>query len=107
MKRVSNHSLVVVLFVLFVFFHSAARSLECVDLYLDSSLALSKSTTVDLVLQGLRLPVLRLFCGLERRVLPDGSIGVGVNLLNVLRSDTVSEICRELLLEAVRYSSVK
>lgn len=53
-----------------------------------------------LELEGLRFPVFGLFCGLEDRVLADSCMTILENFLDVLRSDTVSEVSGELLLES-------
>lgn len=53
------------------------------------------------VLRALGLPVLRLVGGLEDGVLTDGGMSVLVDLLDVLRANTVSEVGGELLLEAL------
>lgn len=45
-------------------------------------------------------PVLRFVCWLERGVFPDGGIGVGIDLLDVGRSDVICEVGRKLLLES-------
>jgi hypothetical protein len=42
-----------------------------------------------------------LFGRLERRVLTDSLVGRGVDLLNVVRTNVISEVGRELLLESV------
>jgi hypothetical protein len=52
--------------------------------------------------ERLCLPVLVALLGrLERRVLADCRVGVGVDLLHVLGADAVGKVSRELLLEAV------
>ena len=78
----------------------ATVGLEGLDLGLDAGLALGERKAVDLVLEGLRLPVLGLLGGLEGRVLTNGSVGVGVDLLDVLGANAVGKVGRELLLEA-------
>ena len=74
-------------------------SLEGLDLLLDTLPALLERKLGGAELLALRLPVLGLVRGLEGGVLTDCSVGVRVDLLNVLRADTVSEVGRELLLD--------
>ena len=83
-----------------VLVHLDSAGLELLDLLGDALLALLVGEAGGLVLEGLRLPVLRLFGGLERRVLTDRGVSVRVDLLDVLGADTVLEVGRELLLEA-------
>lgn len=58
-------------------------SLELLDLLGDASPALFESELPDLVLEGLGLPVLGLFGGLELGVLADCSMGVSVDFLDI------------------------
>ena len=74
--------------------------LESLDLGLDACLALLERELGSPVLFALRSPVLRLLSGLEGGVLTNGGVRVRENLLNVLRTDAVSKVSRELLLKA-------
>jgi hypothetical protein len=74
-------------------------SLEGLDLLLDTGFALLGSEAVCLVFQRLRLPVL-LFGGLERRILTNGSIGLPIDILDIIGTDTVGEVGGELLFKA-------
>lgn len=74
------------------------------NLGLDTLLLLLLGELEGLVLERLRLPFGDvLLGGLEGRVFTDSLVGVGVDLLNVVRSNTVSKVGRELLLESVRF----
>lgn len=97
MKSIRGH---VNLLVLLVLLYSAA-SLELLNLGCDVGLALGVSKFLGLVLKRLRLPVGSLLCGLERRIFTDGGMSTGVDLLNIVRANTISKIGGELLLEAV------
>lgn len=74
--------------------------LEGLDLLLDASPALLQRKLGSAVLFALGGPVLRLLGGLEGGVLADRGVSIGEDLLNVLGADAVSEVSRELLLEA-------
>ena len=79
-----------------------AGSLEGGDLLLDASAALLAGEGLRAELDGLGLPLGGvLLGGLELGVLADGLVSRGVDLLDVLRADLVSEVGRELLLEAL------
>lgn len=74
------------------------------NLGLDTLLLLLLGELESLVLERLGLPFGDvLLGGLEGRVFTDSLVGVGVDLLNVVRSNTVSKVGRELLLESVRF----
>lgn len=70
------------------------------DLGIDLLLSLVVGESGNGVLLGDSLPVLRLLGGLEGGVLSDGGVSIGVDLLDVLGSDTVGEVGGELLLES-------
>lgn len=73
------------------------------NLGLDTLLLLLLGELESLVLERLGLPLGDvLLGGLEGRVFTDSLVGVGVDLLNVIRSNTVSKVGRELLLESAR-----
>lgn len=73
------------------------------NLGLDTLLLLLLGELESLVLERLGLPLSDvLLGGLEGRVFTNSLIGVGVDLLNVIRSNTVSKVGRELLLESAR-----
>jgi hypothetical protein len=97
MNSIRGH--VNLLLVLLVLLCSAA-SLELLDLGGDVGLALGVSKFLGLVLERFRLPVGSLLGGLERRIFTDGSMGIGVDLLNIVRANTISKIGGELFLEA-------
>jgi hypothetical protein len=70
------------------------------DLLLDPGLPLLVGELGGLVLLGLGSPLGGvLLGGLELGVLSDGGVGGGEDLLDVLGTDTVGEVGRELLLE--------
>lgn len=87
------------LFLLFLL-SSLNASLESSNLLLDLGPALLESQSVCLILQTLGLPVLCLLSGLEGGVFPDSSVRIGVNLLNILGTNAIRKVCRELLLES-------
>lgn len=59
-------------------------SLEGLDLLLDTSFTLLGSEAVSLVFQSFRLPILFLFGGLERGILTNGSIGISIEILDIV-----------------------
>jgi hypothetical protein len=70
------------------------------DLLLDPGIPLLLGELGGPVLLRLGLPLGNvLLAGSELGVLSDGGVGVGEEFLNVLGTDTVSEVGRELLLE--------
>lgn len=89
------------LLVLVLLFRPATARLESLDLRGNPLLALRMGEPLAAVLVALRFPVLVLLSRLERRVLSNGCVSIGENLLNVLGADTVRKVRRELLLEAV------
>jgi hypothetical protein len=98
---VNRIHLLLVLFLLLV----EGTSLELLDLLGNASPALLESEPAVLVLDGLGLPVLALFSGLELWVLADCSMSVSVDLLDIVRADTISEIRCELLLESISFQN--
>ena len=59
---------------------------------------------MGLVLERLGFPVLLLVGRLEGRVLTNGSVGIGVDLLDIIGTNAIREISGELLLEARKWS---
>lgn len=57
--------------------------LECLDLRLDSLLALSMCKTMCLEFERLRFPVFLFFCRLEIGVFADGGVAILVDLFKV------------------------
>ena len=76
------------------------RCLESLDFGLDSSFAFIVGQSWFLVLECFCFPVLRLFGRLERGVLPNSSIRIGINFFDVLGSNTICKIRGKLLLES-------
>ena len=74
--------------------------LEGLDLRLDARLALCERALGSHVLFALRCPVGSLLGGLEGRIFTDSRVSIGVDLLDIFRSNAVREVGRELLLEA-------
>ena len=72
-----------VVFLVLLLGSSVLASLEGLDLGLDAGLALLAGECWSLVLLRLGLPVSILLSSLERGILPNGSVCVRVDLLNV------------------------
>lgn len=87
------------LLVVLVIASGVGASLEGLDLGSNVLHTLLACEPRSLVFLGLRRPVLILLCWLESGVLPDGCIGVFVDILDVSGPDVISEVGRELLLE--------
>lgn len=97
MKKHQTSTLLVVVVVV----HSISTSLELLDFGGDVGLALFVGESLVAVPHTDRLPVFRLVSRLEYGVFPDSCVGVGVNLLDILGADAVSEVGRKLLFESV------
>ena len=74
-------------------------SMERLDLRLDAFLALCVGEPCSLVLECFRFPVLCLVGRLERWVLADCRVCILINFLDVITTNAISEVSRELLLE--------
>lgn len=84
-----------------VLLSSSTTGLELLDLDGDVGLALGVGELLGGVLKSLSFPVGGLFCGLECGVFTNGGVGVGVDFLNIIGTNTICEVGGELLLESV------
>lgn len=99
------HLLLVLLLVVLVRCSVDLASLVSGNLLLDTGTALLAVELGGVALLGLGLELGALLGGsggFERGVLADGSVGARVELFNVLGTNLVGEVARELLLEAAR-----
>lgn len=84
---------------LLVFICGLGASLEGLDLGSNVLETLLAGESWSLMFLGLGRPVLRLVCWFECGIFADSSVSALVDLLDVGRSDIISEVRRKLLLE--------
>ena len=69
-----------------------STGLEGLNSCLNVGSALLEGEAGCLELEGLCLPVLRLFCRLEGGIFTDSSVGIGIDFFHVLGANTVGKV---------------
>lgn len=100
--RSGTNALLIILVRILVLLGSlpTTRYLESLDFNLNGSFAFLVGQSLFLVLETFCFPIFCLLGRLERRVLPNSSVRISVNFLDVLGSNTICEIRGKLLLES-------
>lgn len=88
------------LIVLVILRHCTSASLELFDLDSNVGLALGMRKSRCGKLERLCLPVLGFLCGLECGIFPDSGVCIGEDLLEVLRTNAIRKVSRELLFKS-------